>query len=329
MSGTIDIHAHFVPADFPPGPPSCCAQWPGMVHHEDGRADVLIGDAPFRKIDHRSWDADVRIADMDAQSVALQALSPMPELLSYRLQPDETRALASHVNGAIAEMVARKPDRFAGLGMVPLHDPQMAAAMLAGMKADGLSGVEIGSNILGISPGDTRFDPFYAEAERLGMAVFVHALHPTMMDRLVGPKPPLAAFVGFPTDTGLAAASFITGRTLEKFPALRVAFSHGGGTFATLLPRLLNGWRIAPELQSAISDPIETARRMYYDNIVFDAELLKHIVHIFGETQVCAGSDYPYVAGQEWPGRPFDAFPNTTKRMLRHENARRFLGLIS
>ena len=56
--------------------------------------------------------------------------------------------------------------------------------------------------------------------------------------------------------------------------------------------------------------------------------LLRRLNATFGETQVFAGSDYPSVAGQGFPGRPFDALdlPDRTLE-LRADNARRFLGL--
>jgi len=328
MPSVIDVHAHVVPAGFPAAPASCAHHWPSMRHEDADRASVMIGEREFRKLDSRSWDAARRIGDMDAQGVAIQALSPMPELLSYWIEPDGALDLARHVNGEIAAMIAHAPTRFSGLGMAPLQDVEVAARELGRMQADGLCGVEIGSNVLGKSPGDPAFDPFYAEAERLGMAVFVHALHPVGIERLVGPKA-LAAFVGFPTDVGLAAASFITGGALAKFPALRVGFSHGGGTLAALLPRLENGWRLAPEFQAAFAAPTQTARRMFYDNVVFDPALLRHLIATFGDTQVFAGSDYPYIAGQDFPGRPFEAMGLDAAALdrLRAGNARRFLGL--
>lgn len=122
--------------------------------------------------------------------------------------------------------------------MVPLQDPELACTELGKLRAEyGLVGVEIGSNINGKSPGDPFFDAFFAEAERLDLAIFVHALHPSVAGRLVGPAL-LGAYVGYPTDIGLAAASVITGRVIEKFPKLRIGFSHGGGTLASFLPRL-------------------------------------------------------------------------------------------
>ncbi len=327
---TIDLHSHIVPADFPATPAACsCGKWPGIVHEDGGKAAVMIGAKEFRKIDARSWDGARRRADMDGEDVAMQVLSPMPELLSYWLETEATLTLSRHINRAIAALVRAAPDRFAGLGMVPLQDPELAARELESLKHEhGLVGVEIGSNILGKAPGDPFFDPFFAEAERLGLCVFVHALHPTGTERLVGP-PVLAAFLNFPIDTGLAAASFITAGTLAKFPGLRLAFSHGGGVLASILPRLQRGWDITPDLRALFPAPEATARQFYYDNLVFDLETLKHLTFRFGMSQIVAGSDYPYVAGQSFPGRPFEQLGLSAEEIqaLKSDNARRFLNL--
>jgi aminocarboxymuconate-semialdehyde decarboxylase len=323
----IDVHCHIVPADFPAAPPSC-QRWPSLEPRGEGRAAVMIGGAEFRIIDNRCWDTARRIADMTKETVGMQVLSPMPELLSYWLEPKDTLALARHVNRAIAAMVTAHPDRFLGLGMVPLQDPEMAARELAALRTEhGLLGVEIGSSILGRPPGDPSFDIFFAEAERLDMAVFVHALHPAT-DRIVGPAG-LAAFVAFPTDVGLAAASMISGGTLRKFPKLRVAFSHGGGTLAAFLPRMQMGWDRVAALNGAFASPTETARRFYYDNIVFDDRLLRTLIDLFGGTQIFAGSDYPFAAGRNYEVGLFAGLglsPDELAAVLAG-NARRFLNL--
>jgi aminocarboxymuconate-semialdehyde decarboxylase len=325
----IDAHCHIVPAEFPASPPNCQAHWPQMEHRAGGQAAVMVGGKEFRVVDNRCWDASRRIADMNAEDVGMQAISPMPELLSYWIDAAATSTLAAHVNGAIAALIEAAPDRFLGLGMVPLQDPERAAKELDLLKHSyGLVGVEIGSNINGRSPGDAFFDPFFAEAERLGMAIFVHALHPTMTDRLVGPRM-VAPHVAFPADVGLAAASFITGDVLARFPRLRVGFSHGGGTLAAFLPRLQNGWQLVPALNRAFASPTETAQRLYYDNVVYDRRLLRHLIETFGSTQIFVGSDYPFTAGQKNSARLFDdlGFAPDDLAALRGGNARRFLDL--
>jgi aminocarboxymuconate-semialdehyde decarboxylase len=90
------------------------------------------------------------------------------------------------MNAGIARLVEAAPDRFSGLGMVPLQDPELAARELSEVKALGFAGVEVGSNVNGRPIGDPAFLPFFAEAAALGLAVFVHSFHPLGLDRLVG-----------------------------------------------------------------------------------------------------------------------------------------------
>jgi aminocarboxymuconate-semialdehyde decarboxylase len=323
----IDVHCHVVPSEFPVAPANC-TRWPAMDHRPNNQAMVMIGKREFRLVDSRCWDTARRIADMNDEDVGMQAISPMPELLSYGIEAEDNLVLSQSVNRAIAEMVHAAPDRFVGMGMVPLHDPQLAAKALSRFADLGLIGVEIGSNVAGKSPGDAFFDPFYGEAERLGLCVFVHALHPSLEGRLVGP-PLLGAYIGNPTESGIAAASVITGRVLEKFPKLRIGFSHGGGTLAAFLPRLETGWRRVATLKDAFASPAATARRMYYDNIVYQAPLLKYLIDTFGATQIFVGSDYPFTAGQKNSARMFDGLGLTADELaaLRCGNATRFLNL--
>jgi aminocarboxymuconate-semialdehyde decarboxylase len=161
----------------------------------------------------------------------------MPELLSYWLDGTDGAALSRYLNEQIAAMVARESGRFFGLGAVPLQDVDRAIAELEhAMGPLGLAGVEIGTNIDGVVLGDPKLEPFFAAAERLGAAIFVHPLRPCGMERLVGP-PLLQQVLAFPGESGLSAASLLTAGTLARHPRLRIAFSHGGGTLAALLPR--------------------------------------------------------------------------------------------
>lgn len=326
----IDVHCHIVPADFPAAPPSCAAgKWPVMEDRPNAQRAMMVGGKEMRVVDNRAWDAARRIADMNGEDVGMQAVSPMPEILSYWIDARSAQVMARYMNETIAELVHAAPDRFVGLGMVPLQDPELAAKELGSLRREfGLVGVEIGSNILGKSPGDAFFDPFFAEAERLDLAIFVHALHPTMTDRLVGP-PMVAPYIAFPTDIGLAGASLITGRVLEKFPKLRIGLSHGGGTLAAFLPRLENGWQKLKALSSAFASPAAAARKLYYDNVVFDKKLLRHLVDTFGDTQVFVGSDYPFTAGQKDSAAMFEGLGFSPAQLdaLRGGNAARFLNL--
>jgi aminocarboxymuconate-semialdehyde decarboxylase len=267
---------------------------------------------------------------MTEMRVAKQVLSPMPELLSYWLQPRDAAVLCRYLNEVTAALVAEAPDRFYGLAAVPLQDVTAAIAELeAAVHRLCLSGVEIASNVNGVVIGDPRFLPFFEAAAGLHAAVFVHPLRPVGVDRLVGPAA-LEQVLAFPGETGLAAASMITGGTMARVPDLRIAFSHGGGTLSTLLPRLQHACRALPVVRESLdTDPMALAGRMFFDDLVYDAAAIRRLIEVFGPTQIMVGSDYPFSIMDADPfGRLLSLdLPDETLSMLRSGNARRWLGL--
>ncbi|MDR6820351.1 aminocarboxymuconate-semialdehyde decarboxylase [Neorhizobium sp. 2083] len=327
----IDVHCHVVPARFPEvaGGHSVCG-WPSMIAADDCHATVVIDDKPYRTVNNACWVAERRLAEMDRAGIQIQALSPMPELFGYWIETDAACDLVRYVNDSIATLVAEGRGRFVGLGGLPLQDIELSIKELHRIVGElGFSGVEIGSNINGVVIGDPRFHPFFAEAEKLGAAVFVHAVRPAGMDRLVGPAP-LQQVLGYPTDVGLAAASVITGGLLQTFPKLRIAFSHGAGTFASLLPRLEQGYLAFPAVKDIMPEPPSAqARRLYVDSLVFDAETLRRLVAIFGEDRVLLGTDYPFNFREKEPvARIKEAFADASLlERLTFANAIAFLGL--
>ena len=327
----IDVHTHVVPETFPAYlGRHLDAPWPSMAPAHACHQHVMVSGKVYRTVSHQCWDCQVRLADMDALGVGQQVLSPMPELLSYWLTPEDGLAMCRYLNDVIAGMVASTPGRFFGLGAVPLQDVDLAIAELdAVLHQRRLAGVEIAGHVGGVPIGDPRFLPFFHAAADWGAAVFVHALRPSGMERLVGP-PNLEQVLAFPGEVGLAAASLITGGTLAALPHLRIAFSHGGGSLSALLPRLRHAWRVMPALRDALAgDPLEAARRMYYDDLVYDTATLRRLVELFGAGQVMAGSDYPFAIMDPDPAGSIASLGDDTplRQALRGNNARRWLGL--
>lgn len=327
----IDVHTHVVPESFPAylGRHSG-APWPSMAPAHACHRHVMVSGSVYRTVSHQCWDCAIRTADMDARRVGRQVLSPMPELLSYWMEPEDGAAMCSYLNEMIATMVACAPTRFFGLGAVPLQDVPLAIRELErAVKEMGLSGVEIAGSVNGRVIGDPVFLPFFEAAAKWDAAVFVHPLRPTGMERLVGP-PMLEQVLAFPGETGLAAASLITGGTMERVPNLRIAFSHGGGTLSALLPRLQHAWSSLPPVRSAVpADPTGTARRMYFDDLVYDAATIHRLIEVFGASQILVGSDYPFTIMDDAPADRVDSLnlADETRAMLRSLNARRWLGL--
>jgi aminocarboxymuconate-semialdehyde decarboxylase len=329
----IDVHTHFVPETFPPYLGRFAdTPWPSTEPAQPCHRNVLISGRKYRTVADGCWSAERRIAEMPQMGVTQQAISAMPELMSYGLPLEDAKVLIGYINDQLAELIGQDRSRFFGLGGAPLQDVDAAIAELQrGMKTLGFSGVQIASHVNGVSIGDERFEPFFAEAAALGASVFVHALRPAGQERLVGPFPEQAVL--FPADIGFAAASMITGGVAARHPSLRIGFSHGGGALAMTLPRLETVWRsVIPGLEAKLTEsPTFTARRFYYDHIVLEPALLRLIVETYGETQILVGSDYPF-----YPARNVHSAKDLAEAELSAEvieaisyaNPRRFLGIV-
>ena len=199
------------------------------------------------------WNIAERIGRLDQEGIAVQVISPLPELLSYWLAPDAAEAITDFMNQFVADMVDAVPERFAGMGSVALQDPARAVRQLENIKSSlRLQGVHIGSHVNGVSIADPRFFPFYEAAEALGLFVFVHGIKPGGTALILGPSF-MPAVVGVPHETAVAISSLIMTDILGRFPRLRLVFSHGGGTIASVIDRFNAVWREFEAMRKALA----------------------------------------------------------------------------
>ena len=329
MHDCIDVHTHVVPENFPPYAGSGRdVPWPSMAPAHACHRHVMISGKVYRTVADGSWSVPRRIEDMGAMRITRQAISPMPELLSYWLPLDDAKVMCRYLNDQIAAMVTHAPERFIGLGAVPLQDVDAAIRELEYCKRLKFAGVEIASHVNGTSIGEARFEPFFAAAEKLAAAVFVHALRPAGQDRIVGAFPEQA--VCFPGDIGLACASMITGGIGARHPQLRIAFSHGGGVMSILLARLVHAWNMFPKAKESLAEsPAVTAKRFYYDQLVFEPRAVQFLIDTYGARQIVIGTDYPFALGDPHPMRTLELAQvhGETLVAISSGNAKRFLGL--
>ena len=290
---------------------------------------VMVSGKIYRTVSDKAWSPTRRIADMDGMGLSQQAISPMPELLAYWMDAAPASQLVRYLNEQIAEMASLSGGRLIGMGAVPLQDLDLALVELDYLTTKlGFTSIEVGSNINGKPPGAPEFASFYAACAERKVAVFVHAIKPAGVERLVGPEKLMPA-LAYPTDVGLAAASVLTSNLLGRVPDLKMAFSHGGGTLASLLPRLEQARLTFPALREAMPvSPSEQARQLFYDTLVFDALTLNHLLMRFGSSQLMIGTDYPFAFHDAHPVGSIAAAvtdPDIRARLLTH-NAARFLG---
>jgi aminocarboxymuconate-semialdehyde decarboxylase len=323
-SPLIDVHTHVVPQGLPFGHDD---RFAAFVEQGD-TADVFVGGAHFRTVPRQAWDVEARVAGMDADGIALQAISVMPELFSYWAEPDVGRRFCGHLNEAVAAMAAAAPDRLVGLGAVPLQDVDAAIAVLDDVRQLGLAGVEIGSNVVGTVTGAVRFLPFFQAAADAGLCVFVHAFHPPYWDCIA--DPPMAAAVNFPSELGTSVAAMVANGFVEQSPGLRLCSSHGGGTLPLHLPRMAAFWDADPA-RAERGSPYDSVRAMWFDSLTYEPAALRSLIDLVGENRVVVGSDAPFFA--EPPGYVIDRLheveplAHEVLEQIRTTNAVEYLGL--
>ncbi|MCP3902604.1 MAG: amidohydrolase [Planctomycetes bacterium] len=328
----IDIHTHILPERWPDLRERYgYGGWVSLDHHCPGCARMLIDGTSFREIESNSWDPTVRVTDCDAAGVDVQVLSTVPVMFGYWAKPADTLDLSRRLNDHIAEVCRERPDRFAGLGTLPMQDPQRAAAELERCVGElGLLGIEIGTHVNDWNLDAAELRPVFETAERLGAAVFVHPWD--MMGKERMPKYWLPWLVGMPAETSLAICSMIFGGVFERYPALRVAFAHGGGSFPHTIGRVEHGFDVRPDLCAVDNDvsPRASLGRFYLDSLVHDPFALRFLIGLVGADRLALGSDYPFPLGEHVPGALIESMDDLTadvRRRLLGGTALEFLGL--
>ncbi len=298
------------------------------LEHRNCQACMMKGDKVFRIVEENCYREDVRLEEMDETGVDVQVLSTIPVLFNYWAKPADGLETSRFLNDHIAETVNKSPARFAGLGTVPLQDVDLAIREMERCRNElKLPGLEIGSNINGQNLSAKQFYPFYEAAERLGCALFVHPWD--MMGEQQMQEYWLPWLVGMPAETSRAICSMIFGGVFERFPRLRVAFAHGGGSFPFTVGRLQHGFEVRPDLVAIDNkvNPTDYIGRFWVDSLVHDKKAMEFLISTIGEDKICLGSDYPFPLGERQPGKMIEKMKleKKIKNRLFYKNAQDWL----
>lgn len=267
---------------------------------------------------------------MDGMAIDIQALSPAPLQYYYALEPDLGRTSARIINDHIAEIVDAHPDRFVGLGTVPMQEPDLAVEELdRAMSELGMRGVEICTSVVGEELSNDRFRKFFAKAEDLDALIFMHPNGFSDGARLSDHY--FTNIIGNPLDTTVAVSHLIFGGVLDAYPNLKICVAHGGGYLPAYSGRIDHAHANREDCRRRIKEkPSSYLRKLYFDTVVFTEHQLEYLVSLYGSDHIVLGTDYPFDMGMDDPVGfvdGADALTASDKAAIVGGNAAQLLGI--
>ena len=277
---TVDVHAHCAV-------PDAMALMGLKVTGQPNLPNVLV----------MATNVAERLRAMDEQGIDVEALSINPYW--YKADRDVATKLITIQNEKLAEACAATPDRFVAFASVALQFPDLAAEQLElGVKKYGLRGAAIGGSVNGEELSDPKYHPFWVKAEQLGVLIFIHPQGTAEMNATTRFKGNgiLDNIIGNPLETTIALSHLIFEGTLDKFPGLKICAAHAGGFLPSYAGRSDQGCLTFPDrcTRTLAKKPTEYLKQLYYDNIIFTPEGMRHLIAETGVGQVVMGTDFPY-----------------------------------
>jgi aminocarboxymuconate-semialdehyde decarboxylase len=327
---TVDIHAHVViPEAAKYMEPHFDPMRIAMVKHANDHTREVNVQQDKDRMPVAMSDVKDRIAVLDTQGINMQVVAPPPPQCYYQSPIEHALKGSQMVNDGIAEWIAPHPDRFAGLGTVPLQDPVAAVKELDRcINSLHLKGVMILTNVDGEEVAAERFEPFWRKAEELGALVMIHPNGFTEGDRLH--EYYFSNVFGNPLETSLALHYLIFNGVMERMPDLKILGVHGGGYLPAYSGRIDHAWGARSDCQAGLpKEPTHYLRKMYFDSVVFSHHQLEYLVNVFGEDHIVMGSDYPFDMADYDPVEHIatSALTKSAKAKVAGENAIKLLNL--
>ncbi len=299
----------------------------GRFRYEDGPAAGFDGQARLQLLDEEGIEAAVLFATIG--------------LVIGNFGDDAVAAAMSRAyNRWLFDYCSADPNRLIGVGCVPMRNVDHAVVELRHCVGEyGFRAVFVRPNMYGGRTfDDPSYDPFWAEAQKLGVPV---AFHPAGFWDLPGasrlfkfPDMMYAACAAFPIDSMVTLTFLIYGGVLERFPELQIVILESGADWiAHWLDRLDHYWEVFPSLRPHVPlPPSRYVRRQCWMSVTADDVLLPIVVERLGDDRLLWGSDFPHYDAV-YPGAVaatqarMAAVPEASQRRIFIENPRRLYKL--
>ncbi len=247
---------------------------------------------------------DQRLAEMDRTGIEIEILSLNSNGVQSVLDPAKAAELARKANDALADIIAKRPDRFAGFAALPMQDPEAAAReferCVRDLKFKGAlvnSFSQVGSPETVVYYDFPQYRPFWAVVERLGVPFYLHPRDPLPSRRPAYEGHPwlIASPWGFAEETAMHVLRLMGSGLFDAYPKLQIVIGHLGERIPYDL------WRLDHRLTKVPGRPAKRPMGEYFRNNFylttsgnFCTTSLIHAILTVGADRLLFAVDYPF-----------------------------------
>lgn len=268
MSGIIDCHSHYIPAE-------------------------VAQNTAFFKV---GW------SDIERQLSVMDELGIEKAVLLYptsdaHLNMGGWSNLAQIYNEKISQVIERHGKRFIGGGILPPDNSKALKEELAQFKNKGLEVISLASSYDGKYLDDEYFLPVFEFAQEENIPVHVHPqiLNPIGEERLKDPL--LSPVLEYVFDVSVCIGKMMMSGTFLNYPDVKFIFAHYGGVLPIVKERFDNTYQMLRK-RNFVKD-IKQLPSEYFKNLYFDvsgsrsAGSLQCALEVADASHILFGSDFP------------------------------------
>nr|XP_027194661.1 2-amino-3-carboxymuconate-6-semialdehyde decarboxylase-like [Dermatophagoides pteronyssinus] len=337
----IDVHAHILPEKLPSFREKFgYSGWIRLEHQFDSnglKCSKLVYDddkTAMRIVDKRLYCIQTRLNEMKKNGVNKQVISTVPVTFNYWAKSEDNEFVARYLNDNIANVIRKWPDKFIGLGTVPMQNIELAIKELIRCRTElGMNGLIIGTHVNDQSYDDPIFEPFWKASVDYNMPLFIHpwdVIKPNRWNKFWLPY-----IVGMTAETTATALQLAFSGVFERHPKLKIILAHCGGTLPYINQRANHAYNVYPEdMCKDFQSPNQYLKQnpnICADTLVHDPNALELAINFFGSDSLLLGSDYPFKLGEDEPGslidKLSDRFPMDLKQKIFNKNAKRIFNI--
>ena len=323
----IDTHAHMLPQSTLEALRSESKNFPSinLIESEEKYQLSFNGEKPTRPIMPKLRMFLEREQFLLNNAIDLQISGGWLDSFGYEIEPEEGADWSRFLNeGMLTDCKGR--DELVPLATVPMQSGKLAAKVLQEAVKAGMPGAMIGTQPHGGygNLDDPDLDEFWETAAGLHVPIVIHPMFGSDDARLHDMQ--MMNAVGRVCDVSVAISRMLFKGHLTRYDGLTIIASTGGGALPYMLGRLERNFKAFPDL---VGDPVQEFRKLYFDSIVFQPDILQFLSKKVGVEKIMLGSDYPFPIGDQEPRSVIDkaGFSESDKELMLTGNARELFSL--